>query len=131
VKQTERPPIFVVVFLIKNKKYWRETKMTFKDRLEYIDQCVAGEKERFQKILSIRAFNSFDRSYELFRDYIKQKNTIKDVSCDVSDESITIHIASDSTMEELLSDSFPKKGVVPVETETGIDLHISLIESLP
>ncbi len=105
--------------------------MTFKDRLEYIDQCVAGEKERFQKILSIRAFNSFDRSYELFRDYIKQKNTIKDVSCDVSDESITIHIASDSTMEELLSDSFPKKGVVPVETETGIDLHISLIESLP
>mgnify|MGYP003571291000 CR=1 FL=1 len=105
--------------------------MIFKDRLQYIDQCVAGEKARFQKLLSITVFNSFDRSYEIYRDYIRQKNTVNDVRCDVDDELLIVHIDSDSSMEELLSESFPKKGVVPVATDTGVDLHIKLMDINP
>ena len=105
--------------------------MIFKDRLQYIDQCVAGEKARFQKLLSISTFNSFDRSYEIYRDYIRQKSTVSDVKCDVDDELLIIHIKSNSSMEDLLSESFPKKGVVPVPTETGVDLHIKLMDITP
>ena len=100
--------------------------MIFKDRLQYIDQCVAGENARFQKLLSITTFNSFDRSYEIYRDYIRQKSTVKDVTCDVTDEDITIHLTTKVPMEDLLSENFPKKGVVPIETDTGVDLHIKL-----
>ena len=37
---------------------------------DFIDQCVAGERTRFEQLLSINIFNSFDRSYEVYRDYI-------------------------------------------------------------
>jgi hypothetical protein len=97
--------------------------------LQFIDQCVAGEKTRFQKLLSITVFDSFSRSYEIYRDYIRQKNTIDDISCDVDDETLVLHLVSDASMEDLLSENFPKRGVTPVVTNRGVDLNIKLIDT--
>lgn len=104
--------------------------MKINDRLDFIDQCVAGERTRFEQLLSINIFNSFDRSYEAYRDYIRQKSKIKDISCDVTDETLVLHIVSSVPMEELLSENFPKKGVLPVATERGVDLNIKLMDNI-
>ena len=104
--------------------------MKLNDRLEFIDQCVAGERTRFDQLLSIGIFNSFDRSYEVYRDYIRQKNKITDVSCDVTGDSLVLHIIAPLPMEELLSENFPKKGISPVVTEQGVDLNIKLMDNL-
>ena len=102
--------------------------MKLKDRLEFIDQCVAGEKTQFQNLLSKRVFNSLDRSYEIFRDYIKRKSEIKDINCEVKDNNLVLHIVSDLSMDALLSDNVPKKGITSVDTDDGMDLNIKLID---
>lgn len=102
--------------------------MKIKDRLEFIDQCVAGEKTRFQELLSTKVFDSFDRGYTLFRDYIKQKNSITDLSCEVVDNTLTLHITSDLPMDTLLSENIPKKGITAVSTNNGMDLNINIID---
>lgn len=104
--------------------------MKINDRLEFIDQCVAGERTRFEQLLSIGIFNSLDRSYELYRDYIRQKNKVNDIQCDVNEEALVLHIVSLASMEELLSENLPKKGITPVETERGMDLNIKLMDNL-
>jgi hypothetical protein len=100
------------------------------DRLQFIDQCVAGEKTRFQKLLSIAVFDGFSRSYEIYRDYIRQKNNIDDISCDVDEEILTLHLVSGAPMDDLLSENFPKRGVTPVITDRGVDLNIKLIDNV-
>lgn len=104
--------------------------MIFKDRLQFMDHCVAGEKTRFQNLISAKSFNSLDRSYEIYRDYIRQKNRIKGVACDVDNENLILHLTSEVPLEELLSENFPKKGVTPVETDNGVDLNIKLIDNV-
>ncbi|MCM1218509.1 MAG: hypothetical protein NC548_28815 [Lachnospiraceae bacterium] len=101
--------------------------MKFDNRLEFIDQCVAGEMARFQQLLSRTVFDSFERGYEIYRDYIKQKNTITSFDCDVSENDMVFHIGTASTMEELLTENFPKKGITTVDTDHGMDLHIKLM----
>lgn len=100
--------------------------MKFTDRLSYIDQCVAGEKEAFQTLLSQRVFNAFDRGYDLFRDYVHQKSTITDVSCTVDESDVILHIQSTTGMGELISENIPKKGVTSIATPDGVDLHIKI-----
>ena len=102
--------------------------MKVKDRLEFIDQCVAGEKTQFQTLLSKKIFNSFDRGYEIFRDYIKQKNKIKDISCEVKDNDLILHIVSDLSTEDLVSDNIPKKGISSIDTDNGMDLNIKITD---
>lgn len=104
--------------------------MKLNDRLEFIDQCVAGERARFNQLLSIGVFNSFDRSYEVYRDYIKQKTKISDIRCDVDEENLILHITSSVSMEDLLSENLPKKGIQPVVTDNGVDLNIKLIDNV-
>jgi hypothetical protein len=106
------------------------TMMKLNDRLQFLDQCVAGEKTRFEKLLSINVYDSFSRSYEIYRDYVRQKNTIANVSCDVDDENLILHIASSASVEDLLSESFPKRGVIPIVTDSGVDLNIKLIDTV-
>lgn len=102
--------------------------MIFNDRLSFLDQCIAGEKTQFDKIVSKEAFNTFDRGYDLYRDYIKQKNSITNVTCDVDSEGVTFHISSSKSLEELVSENLPKKGITPITTDNGIDLNIKLID---
>lgn len=104
--------------------------MNIKDRLQYLDYCVAGERARFNKLLSMEVFNGFNRSYEVFRDYIRQKNNISDLSCEINEETLVIHINSNSSIEDLLSDNFPKKGITPIKTDNGVDLHFKLVEDM-
>ena len=104
--------------------------MIIKDRLSFLDQCVAGDKTRFQSLLSIKVFDDFDWGYRIYRDYIRQKSKVTDISCDIDDEKLSIHLETVTTMEELLSENFPKKGIVPVKTESGVDLNINLIDSI-
>ena len=59
--------------MLKSKINGGSNKMIFNDRLSFLDQCIAGEKTQFDKIVSKEAFNTFDRGYDLYRDYIKQK----------------------------------------------------------
>lgn len=105
--------------------------MKFDNRLEFIDQCVAGEMARFQQLLSRDIFESFERGYEIYRDYIKQKNTITSLACDVSENGVVFHIETASTMEDLLTENFPKKGITTVDTNHGMDLHIKLMGNNP
>lgn len=102
--------------------------MVFNDRLDFLDQCIAGEKTQFEKIVSKTAFNTFDRGYDLYRDYIKQKNSITEVTCDVMPDSITFHISSPKALEDLVSENIPKKGITPIATDKGVDLNIKLID---
>lgn len=102
--------------------------MIFNDRLSFLDQCIAGEKTQFDKIVSKTVFNTFDRGYELYRDYIKQKNSVTDVTCDVNSDGVTFHINSSKSIEELVSENLPKKGITPISTDNGIDLNIKLID---
>lgn len=102
--------------------------MIFNDRLSFLDQCIAGEKTQFDKIASKTVFNTFDRGYELYRDYIKQKNSVTDVTCDVNSDGVTFHINSPKSIEELVSENLPKKGITPISTDNGIDLNIKLID---
>lgn len=105
--------------------------MIIKDRLGFLDQCVAGDKTRFQTLLSIKVFDDFDWGYRIYRDYIKQKSTVTNIRCEVNEQNLSIHLETSTAMEELLSENFPKKGIVPVKTETGVDLNINLMDSLP
>lgn len=102
--------------------------MIFNDRLEYYDQCIAGEKTQYIKLVSKEVFNTFDRGYDLYRDYIKQKSTISNVDCSVEDGEIILHFESKKTIEELVSDNLPKKGITPTATEKGVDLHIKIMD---
>lgn len=104
--------------------------MNVKDRLQFLDQCVAGEKSRFDKLLSIKIFDDFDWSYRIYRDYIRQKNKITDINCEISEDQLTIRIESDVPMEELLSENFPKKGITPIQTDKGVNLNINLMDSI-
>lgn len=105
--------------------------MKFDNRLEFIDQCVAGEMARFQQLLSRDVFESFERGYEIYRDYIKQKNTITGLACDVSENGVVFHVETTSAMEDLLTENFPKKGITTVDTNRGMDLHIKLMGNAP
>ena len=104
--------------------------MTFKDRLQYFDHCISGEKVRFQKLFSIDVFDSFDRSYEIYRDYIKSKNNVSSISCTIDEDYLTIHLGSKSDIEDLLTDNFPKRGISPIKTNSGIDIQIKLVEDM-
>lgn len=103
--------------------------MKLNDRLQFLDQCVAGEKARFDELLSLHVYDGFSRSYEIYRDYIRQKNTIADVSCDVSDGCLILHLKTSAPMDDILADTFPKRGVTPVSTDKGVDLNIKLIDT--
>lgn len=103
--------------------------MIFHDRMEFIDQCIAGEKTQFELLLSKNIFGTVERGYELYRDYIKQKNTIINVNCVVTDKDVVFHIKSTQNPETLIPDNFPKKGINIDITDDGLDLHINLIES--
>lgn len=103
-------------------------KLIFNDRLEFYDQCIAGERAQFELLLSKEVFNTFDRGYELYRDYIKQKNTITDVNCTVEDNEVIVHIKSSKSADDLVSENIPKRGILPTATDMGVDLHISLID---
>lgn len=102
--------------------------MIFSDRLAFLDQCIAGEKTQFDKILSKTVFNTFDRGYDLYRDYIKQKKSITDVSCDIDSNSITFHITSSKPIEDILSENIPKKGITSTATNNGVDVNIVLMD---
>lgn len=102
--------------------------MVFNDRLAFLDQCIAGDKTQFEKIVSKTTFNTFDKGYDLYRDYIKQKNSITEVTCDVTPDSVTFHIFSPKSLEDLISDNIPKKGITPIATDRGVDLNIKLID---
>lgn len=102
--------------------------MIFTDRLEFLDQCIAGEKTLFNKILSKDIFNTFDKGFDLYRDHIKYKNSITNISCDVSEDHITFHLKSKKSMDELVSDNIPKRGITSIKTDDGVDLNIKLID---
>ena len=102
--------------------------MTFNDRLDFLDQCIAGEKTQYDKIVSVTTFNTFDRGYDIYRDYIKQKNSITEVSCDVMSDSVTFHMETSKSLEELVSENIPKKGITPIATDKGIDLNIKIMD---
>lgn len=102
--------------------------MIFNDRLEYLDQCIAGEKTQFDLLLSKEFFNTVDRGYDLYRDYIKQKSSITDVHCKVFEDEIVLELNSDKELEEIVSENMPKKGITPTKTDTGVNLHIKLID---
>lgn len=102
--------------------------MIFNDRLAFLDQCIAGEKTQFEKIVSKTVFNTFDRGYDLYRDYIKQKNSITEVTCDVNPDGVTFHFDSVKPLEELISENMPKKGITSIATDKGVDLNIKLID---
>lgn len=104
--------------------------MIFNDRLSFLDQCIAGEKTQFEKIVSKTTFNTFDRGYDLYRDYIKQKNTITGLSCDVMPDSVTFHFKSSKSLEDLISENMPKKGITPIATDNGVDLNIKLMDMI-
>ena len=102
--------------------------MIFNDRLDFYDQCIAGERAQFDLLLSKKIFNTFDRSYDLYRDYIKQKNTVTDVNCSVEEDELIVHIKSNKSLEDLVSENIPKRGINPTPTDKGVDIHISLID---
>lgn len=102
--------------------------MIFNDRLAFLDQCIAGDKTQFDKIVSKTTFNTFDRGYDLYRDYIKQKNSVTELTCDVSSDSITFHISSEKPVRDLISENMPKKGITSIATDKGVDLNIKLID---
>jgi hypothetical protein len=102
--------------------------MIFDNRLAFFDQCIAGDRTQFDLLLSKDIYNTFDRSYELYRDYIRQKNSITDVSCSVGENELVFHMESKKTIEDLISDNMPKKGIIQDQTKTGVDLHIALID---
>ena len=103
--------------------------MKFDNRLEFIDQCVAGEMARLQQFVSRKVFDSFERGYEIYRDYIKQKSTITSFACDVSEDDVVFHIGTTSNMEDLLTENFPKKGISTISTNQGMDLHIKIMSN--
>lgn len=102
--------------------------MIFNDRLSFLDQCIAGEKTQFDKIVSKEAFNTFDRGYDLYRDYIKQKSSVTEVTCDIMPDSVTFHFSSSKSLNDLISENMPKKGITPIATDKGVDLNIKLID---
>lgn len=102
--------------------------MTFNNRVEFLDHCIAGERSQFNSLLSKTNFNTFDRGYELFRDYIKQKGSITNISCEVCPDSLTFHISSKKPMDEIVSEGLPKRGITQTATDTGVDLNIKLID---
>lgn len=104
--------------------------MIFNDRISFYDQCIAGERAQFELLFSKEIFNTFDRGYELYRDYIKQKNTVTDVACTVDENELVVHIKSDKSVEDLVSENIPKRGINPTATDLGVDLHISLIDMI-
>lgn len=104
--------------------------MTFNNRVEFLDHCIAGERSQFNSLLSKTNFNTFDRGYEVYRDYVKQKNSITDISCEVFQDSITFHITSKKSMDEIISDGMPKRGITQTVTDTGVDLNIKLIDAV-
>ena len=104
--------------------------MIFHDRMEFIDQCIAGEKTQFNLLLSENIFGAVERGYELYRDYIKRKQSVSNINCTVTNNDVIFHITSTEKPESLISDNFPKKGIQLCSTDDGVDLHIILIESL-
>ena len=104
--------------------------MIFRNRMEFIDQCIAGEKTQFKLFLSPNVFSTIERGYELYRDYIKQKNTITSITCNVIDEDLVFHIISTKKQKDLIPDNFPKKGITIVTTDDGLDLHIKITKEV-
>lgn len=102
--------------------------MIFSNRLEFIDQCIASDKTQFEKIVSKEAFNTVDRGYDLYRDYIKQKSSVVEFSCEVYPDEVVFHIRSKKGIDELVSENMPKKGISTVGTDVGVDLNIKLID---
>lgn len=101
--------------------------MIFNDRLDFFDQCIAGERAQFDLLLSKNVFNTFDKGYDLYRDYILKKNSITNVDCNVVEDELIVHLKSDNKTSDLVSENMPKKGITAIPTDNGVDLHIKLI----
>lgn len=102
--------------------------MIFNNRLEFIDQCIASDKAQFEKIVSKEAFNTVDKGYDLYRDYVKQKNSIVGFTCEVYPDEVIFHMTSNKGIDELISENMPKKGITTNSTDIGVDLNIKLID---
>lgn len=101
--------------------------MQFETRLEYLDYCVAGNLASFNEFLSTRVFDTFDRSYEIYRDHVKRKASIESVQCEVDGDQLVVHLKSKELLPAIISDNIPKRGIECSQKEDGVDLHMRLI----
>lgn len=104
--------------------------MILKNRLEFLDQCIAGERAQYDKILSREIFNTFDRGFDLYKDYIKSKNSITNITCEVNEGEITFHLYTKKGIDDIVSDNMPKRGISSNMSDNGVDLHINLIDTI-
>lgn len=101
--------------------------MQINNRLQYLDHCVAGDITSFNELLSKNVFNTFDRSYEIYRDYIKQKQSIEKIHCHIDATDLVVKLTSNKSLEEIVSNNIPKK-VRPLKSADGIELHMKLMD---
>ena len=43
-------------------------------------------------------------------------------------DSVTFHFSSSKSLNDLISENMPKKGITPIATDKGVDLNIKLID---
>lgn len=102
--------------------------MQFNTRLEYLDNCVAGDITSFNTLLSTKVFDTFDRSYELYRDYIKKKQLVDSVSCMVYDTELVMQLKLSQPSGDMVSDNIPKRGITCSQEDDRVDIHIKLMD---
>lgn len=101
--------------------------MQFNNRLEYLDHCVAGDITSFNTLLSRNVFNTFDQSYNVYRDYIKHKQSVEQIRCRIHADDLIVELKSKESLSDLISENIPKK-ILPTESSDGVELHMKLID---
>lgn len=103
--------------------------MIFEDRLKYFDQCICvSDKEHFNMLFSKNIFNTFDKGFDIYKDYINHKQEITSVSCDVIPGELILHLVSEKDIGDIISNNIPKRGITSHKTDEGVDLHIKLMD---